>query len=124
MEKIRLRNSGISAHVTIELTEAEAGALDALAGYGVDSFLQVFYTHMGKAYLQPYEAGLRSLFEYVRSRESGISRTLDDVREARRVLNGEKVAISGEAYARFEELVEKERLAAKLRTEPVGEVKS
>lgn len=109
MEKITLRRS-ISANMLIELTEEEAGALDALAGYGVDSFLAVFYNHMGRAYMQPYEAGLRSLFGYIRG-ASGISSTLDRANNARRVFSGEHVAISKEAYKHFEELAEAARAA-------------
>jgi hypothetical protein len=52
---------------TVEMTKHELCALEALAGYGTDVFLKVFYEKMGKAYLEPHEAGLRSLFESVRS---------------------------------------------------------
>ncbi len=56
----------IELTVTFKLNEEEIRALDALVGYGVDSFLKVFYEHMGKHYLQPHEKGLRSLFESTR----------------------------------------------------------
>lgn len=49
----------------LELNDAEVEALDALAGYGVDSFLKVFYEKLGRAYMEPHEAGLRSLFKAV-----------------------------------------------------------
>ena len=52
----------ISVEVTLRLNEAEARALDALAGYGPDSFLAVFYEHLGKAYMSPHEHGLRTAF--------------------------------------------------------------
>ncbi len=52
---------------TIELTESEARALSALAGYGDDAFLKIFYEHMGKHYLRPHEHGLKTLFENIRS---------------------------------------------------------
>lgn len=45
----------------VELTGEEAGALDALFGYDLNSFLKVFYKELGEAYLKPHEAGLRSL---------------------------------------------------------------
>jgi hypothetical protein len=51
---------------TLELDEQELRALDALAGYGFKSFIKVFYEHMGKAYMQPHEAGLKKLFETIR----------------------------------------------------------
>jgi hypothetical protein len=67
--------------VTIVLTEAEAGALDAIAGYGADNFLKVFYQHLGESYLQPYEAGLRSLFESARREIPGLLVRADQARK-------------------------------------------
>lgn len=61
MAKIQGQPS-VALHVTLQLSEPEAAALDALAGYGTEPFLKVFYEHMGKSYLQPHEAGLISLF--------------------------------------------------------------
>ena len=52
----------IKLEVTLKLDEGEARALEALMGYGVDIFLKVFYEHIGKHYLSPYEDGLRRLF--------------------------------------------------------------
>jgi hypothetical protein len=49
----------------LDLNESESRALDALAGYGTDSFLKIFYEKMGRHYLEPYEDGLRSLFEKI-----------------------------------------------------------
>ena len=60
-------NTYVHFSVSCELTEDEARALDALAGYGLKSFLKVFYTEMGKHYLEPHEDGLRSLFTKVRN---------------------------------------------------------
>jgi hypothetical protein len=79
----------ISAQVVIVLSEQEAGALDALAGYGVDAFLETFYEKMGSAYLKPYEAGLRSLFESVHGGSCSVANVLDRARDARKVFNGE-----------------------------------
>jgi hypothetical protein len=44
----------VQTFVHLSMTLEEAKALDALAGYGADGFLKVFYEHMGRAYLQPY----------------------------------------------------------------------
>lgn len=82
----------IETRITIDLSEAEAGALDALAGYGTDEFLECFYKHMGKAYLQPYEAGLRSLFDSVRHGTAGVALFLQRSRDAQSVFTGQKVA--------------------------------
>lgn len=65
--------STIQAHITLRLNEDEAAALDALVGYGVESFLKVFYEHMGRAYLQPHEKGLRSLFDSVRGGDASVA---------------------------------------------------
>lgn len=51
---------------TLTLTQDELAALDALVGYGTKPFLEAFYENMGRAYLQPHEAGLVSLFQAIR----------------------------------------------------------
>jgi DNA-binding ferritin-like protein (Dps family) len=49
--------------MTLELNEIEVRALEAIVGYDIESYLRVFYKEMGKAYLEKYEEGLRSLFK-------------------------------------------------------------
>ncbi len=56
--------------VTMQLDEEEARALDAMIGYGFNEFLATFYEHLGKGYLEPHEAGLRSVFAAVREQVS------------------------------------------------------
>lgn len=56
----------VKYEVTLKLDEAEARALDALVGYGTDSFLKQFYEFLGKAYLEPHEQGLKRLFQEIR----------------------------------------------------------
>lgn len=56
----------IEVGATIKLTEAELRALEALAGYGDDAFLNIFFKHMGEAYLRPHTAGIKSLFAVIR----------------------------------------------------------
>lgn len=57
--------------ILLTLTEDEARALDALVGYGGDSFtkhfLPTFYEKLGKHYMAPYEKGLSTLFENIRT---------------------------------------------------------
>jgi hypothetical protein len=53
--------------ITFSLTKGEAQALDAIAGYGADPFLEVFYPKMGKAYLQPHEQEMRNLFYKIKT---------------------------------------------------------
>lgn len=79
----------ISATAVLVLNEDEIGALDALFGYDINVFLKTFYELMGKAYLQPYEKGLRSLSQSCREQLPGILRRAN---EAREVFEGQKVA--------------------------------
>lgn len=57
----------IEVDVNLKLTMAQVQALEALAGYGANAFLEVFYKQMGRHYLQPHEKGLRSLFDAIQS---------------------------------------------------------
>jgi len=82
----------IKGEVTLVLSEPEAKALDALVGYGPEPFLKAFYEHMGKAYLQPHERGLKSLFESVRTGEGSVSNFLKRIHTAREVFMGLKNA--------------------------------
>lgn len=81
MSRITQRPS-INLDVSIKLTESEVRALDALAGYGADAFLTEFYQKMGRHYMEPHEAGLRSLFDTIRSELPPIMRRLDAAKQA------------------------------------------
>lgn len=83
MSRVSRLATVVDVKATIELNENEIRALDALAGYGVDEFLKVFYRQMGEAYLRPHEAGLRSFLESVRSIDS----LCDDAQECREFMN-------------------------------------
>ncbi len=52
----------ISFSVKCELTEGELRALDALVGYGFENFIKMFYSGLGKHYMEPYEKDLKELF--------------------------------------------------------------
>jgi len=54
--------TSVAIKATISFSEGELRALDALTGYGIEPFLDVFYGKLGKAYMQPYEKNLRELF--------------------------------------------------------------
>lgn len=75
----------VTLNVTIRLSEEEASALDALFGYSLESFISTFYEKMGRAYLEPHEAGLRSLHATCRDQLSG---WLSRARMARSAFNG------------------------------------
>lgn len=72
--------------VTMELTENEAKALEAIIGYGFKPFIEMFYKHMGKHYLQPYESSAKALFEK-RQEITYQLYNIEQVREAVKKLN-------------------------------------
>lgn len=81
MAKLEQRPT-VGIEVNFRLNEAEVRALEALAGYGSKGFLEVFYKHMGEAYLKPHEAGLISLFDSITTHLPPILRRANDARTA------------------------------------------
>jgi hypothetical protein len=69
-------------HITIALTEDEARALDSLAGYGDDAFVEAFYTNLGRSYMERHEQGLRSFLKSIREFIPGVLGRADDARLA------------------------------------------
>ena len=65
MDKINSLST-MEFQVTLKLNEKEARALEAIAGYGSKEFLNCFYEHLGKHYLQPNETGVISLFSTIK----------------------------------------------------------
>lgn len=72
----------VKLSVRIDLTEDEARALDALAGYGDDAFIEAFYEKLGKAYMRDYEQGLRSFLTSMRRELSPLFGKADAARKA------------------------------------------
>lgn len=68
--------------VNFELTDTEAKALMAIAGYGADEFLKVFYEKLGKSYLQPFEVGVKNLFHAIRETLPSEISKIDKAKEA------------------------------------------
>jgi hypothetical protein len=90
MAKITERpNVGMSMVFTVD--EGEARALDALAGYGDDAFIKVFYEELGEAYMKEHEADLRRFLKSIREQVPSYLHLLD---EARSVFNREKIAVT------------------------------
>ena len=81
MEKIK-STSQMEFEVILKLTEQEARALEAIAGYGSEEFLKCFYEHMGKHYLQPNESGVKTLFKTIREELPKHLYKFDDCRKA------------------------------------------
>lgn len=71
----------ITLVVDFRITEIEARALDALAGYGDDAFIKVFYEHLGKSYMRDHEAGLRQFLKTVREFMPSVLYRTDEARK-------------------------------------------
>lgn len=84
MAKVTHTSVKASLSVTLELNEAEVRALAGIFGYNVDAFLKVFYERMGKVYVQPHEAGVRSLHETIRG---VMSKPIAEIDRARKAMN-------------------------------------
>lgn len=82
----------IGVTAMLALNEQEMAALAALACYGTDSFLVTFYEKMGRSYLQPHEAGLRTLFDMARNE---IPPLLSRVEKARSTFEGGRGCAKG-----------------------------
>jgi hypothetical protein len=74
----------IEVTATFTVSESELRALDALAGYGDDAFLKMFYKDLGENYMKPHEEGLRLFLKSIRGIAGGIIGRADG---ARRVFN-------------------------------------
>jgi uncharacterized protein (DUF2164 family) len=74
--------SKIELTLTVNLSEAEVRAFDALVGYGTDQFLEFFYKNMGTAYMKPNEQGLRDLFATMRGNCADAIQRIDAARKA------------------------------------------
>lgn len=70
----------VTAKFTV--TEGELRALDALAGYGDDAFITMFYKVCGEAYLKPHEKDLREFLKSIRSMAGPILSRVDKARNA------------------------------------------
>ena len=58
--------SRIEVRITLSLSEEEARALEALAGYGHKDFVGQFYEKFGRSYMQGHEEGLMSFLKSVK----------------------------------------------------------
>lgn len=72
----------ITFEITLELSLAEARALNEMVKYSVDDFLAGYYKHLGKSYLQPHANGVRSLFTTVRENLPGKLHNVDKMIKA------------------------------------------
>lgn len=56
----------LDLRLVFTVDESEARALEALAGYGDNAFIKVFYEHLGSTYMSKHEDGLRSFLISIR----------------------------------------------------------
>lgn len=84
-----VQQATVKIEALITLDEGELRALDALAGYGDDAFIQHFYDKLGKAYMQAHEGSLRQFLKTIRGVAGEILSRADDARD---VFNGAKFA--------------------------------
>lgn len=87
----------LKAKIILELTEDEAGALDAICGYGDAAFIRIFTPffeeHMGKTYIAPYKKAIPSLFAKARELKVEVDR-LRKIREDIQKSKGNLVIVS------------------------------
>ena len=74
--------SVVKVDAKFTVSEGEMRALEALAGYGDDAFIEMFYKTLGKTYLQPHEKHLREFLKSIRSIATPILSRTDAARKA------------------------------------------
>jgi hypothetical protein len=74
--------SVVKVDAKFTVSEGELRALEALAGYGDDAFIEMFYKTLGKTYLQPHEKHLREFLKSIRSIATPILSRTDAARKA------------------------------------------
>lgn len=52
--------------LTLKISLEEARMLEDLVGYGAKSFLEGYYKHLGKSYMQKHEKAVYSFFDSVK----------------------------------------------------------
>jgi hypothetical protein len=82
MAHLQQQKPTVEVTTTLVLNERELRALNALTVYGTESFLGVFYKHLGSVYLKPHEDGLIELFESIKLQTPSIFRRADAARKA------------------------------------------
>jgi len=71
----------LETKIILEISLREAEALHALTGYGAQSLLDLFYTHLGEHYLKPYHKEALTLLEEFRTGLPVKIKELEDIIE-------------------------------------------
>lgn len=82
MEIKTFTKTRVEFKVTLELSENEARAWDAIVGYGWEAFEKVFKEHLGKHYIQPYSNEAKEMFEHTRKNIGFQLHAVDEVKKA------------------------------------------
>ena len=77
----------LNVKVSFTIDEGECRALDALAGYGADTFIKAFYEVLGKSYMEPHAASMKNFLEEIRK---VIGPALNKIDKARQLLKNDK----------------------------------
>jgi len=77
----------IDFQVTLTLNEAEARMLVEMTGYGADPFLRGYYKVLGKSYMRPHEAALKTFFSSIKSVLPSELNRIDKIKEAMELTN-------------------------------------
>ena len=56
----------IETKIVLELSVAEAAALNMMTTYGITNFLKGYKEKLGRTYIEPHEQGLTDLFKTVK----------------------------------------------------------
>jgi hypothetical protein len=78
MSKI-FQHPKIELNLTFVINEEEARALDAMVGYGYDSFIKCFKENLGKSYMNGHE---EEFFESIRNFVPGYLEKLEQVKKS------------------------------------------
>ena len=81
-----ISTSKINVSATLVLDEPEIRMLIELVGYGVKPFLKGYYKILGKSYLEPHEAAVKSFFNSINRNLPPHIKRID---KARKAFNGE-----------------------------------
>jgi hypothetical protein len=76
----------VETKITLELTAGEAGALQAICGYGPDIFIEWFHRTHGKHYLEPYRSHVKSLFEKGKALSADVRKVESDLKQLAQTL--------------------------------------
>lgn len=79
--------ASVAISFTLTLNECELRALHAIFSYDPEAFLEGCYKYLGRAYIQQYADGLRSLHSNVKGQAAGLIHKADQIRQTLKTIN-------------------------------------